>query len=84
VEYRIHQSKLGRSDMEDEIERGRPPPDDVDARILACLSHEPVSSVRSVAQTIRLAPATVHRHVTESLGMQSWPFRPVSTCWRAS
>jgi hypothetical protein len=69
VEYWIHQVELGRSDMEDEVKHGRPPHDDVDARILACLSHESFSSIRSVAQALGLAPARVHRHLTISLDM---------------
>jgi hypothetical protein len=49
VEYWIRQIKLGRSDMEDEAKDSRPPLDHVDARILACLGHEPFSSIRSIA-----------------------------------
>jgi hypothetical protein len=56
----IHQVKLERSDMEDKAKHGRPPLDNVDARSLAYLSHEPLSSIRSIAQTLGLAPATVH------------------------
>jgi hypothetical protein len=61
--------------MKDEVKHGRPPFDDVDARILACLSHEPFSSIRSIAQGLGLAPATVHRHLTTSLDMQPRHFR---------
>jgi hypothetical protein len=39
VEDWIHQVKSGRPDMEDGAKHGHPPLDDVDARILACLSH---------------------------------------------
>jgi hypothetical protein len=60
VEYWIRQVELGQSDMEDEAKHGRPPFDDVDARILACLSYEPFSAIRSIAQTLGLAPATVY------------------------
>jgi hypothetical protein len=60
VEYCIQQIKLGRSDMEDEAKHGRPPLDDVDARIMACPSYEPLYSIRSIARALDLAPATVH------------------------
>jgi hypothetical protein len=56
VEYWIHQVKLGRSEMEDEAMHGRPPLGDVDARILACLSYEPFSMTRSIAQARALRP----------------------------
>jgi hypothetical protein len=50
--------------MEDEVKHGRPMLDDVDARILACLGHEPFSLIRSIAQALGLAPAIVHSHLT--------------------
>jgi hypothetical protein len=50
---------LGRSYMEDEAKHGLPP-DDVDARILACVSYESFFSIRLIAQTLGLAPATVY------------------------
>jgi hypothetical protein len=74
VGHWIHQAKLKRSDIEDEVKHGRLPLDDVDARILACLGHEPFSSTRSIAQALGLAPATVHRHLTISLDIQSRHF----------
>jgi hypothetical protein len=77
VEYWIHPVKLERSDMEDEAKHGRAPLDDVDARILACFSREPFSSIRSIGQTLSLVAATVHRHLTISLGMQPRHFRSV-------
>jgi hypothetical protein len=50
--WRIGSAKSGRPDMEDEEKRGRLLLDDVDAIILACLSHEPFSSVPSNAQAL--------------------------------
>jgi hypothetical protein len=75
VEYWINPVKLGRSDMEDEAKHGRLPLDNADAKILACLSHDSFSSIRSIAQALGLALATVHRHLTISLHMRSRPFR---------
>jgi hypothetical protein len=59
VEYWIYQVKLRGSDMEDETNHGRLPLDDVDTRILACLSHKSFSSIHSIAQDLGLVPATV-------------------------
>jgi hypothetical protein len=75
VEYWIHQVKLGRSDMEDEAKHGRPPLDNVDARILACFSHKSFSSVHSIVQALGPVPATVHQHLTISLDIRPPHFR---------
>jgi hypothetical protein len=61
--------------MEDEAKHGPSPLDDVDARILAYLSHESFSSIRSIAQVLGLAPVRVHRYLTISLDMQPRHFR---------
>jgi hypothetical protein len=63
VEYSIHRVKVGKSHREGEAKHGRPPLDNVDARILACVSHDRFSSIRSIAQALGLAPATVDRHL---------------------
>jgi hypothetical protein len=81
VEYWIDQVKLGTSDMEDEAERDRPPLYDADARILACLSHEPFSSIRSIAQALGLAPATVDQQIPISLDIQFRHFRWILHVW---
>jgi hypothetical protein len=63
--------------MEDEAKRGALPFEDVNARILACLSHEPLSWVRSIAPALGLVPVTVERHITVSLDMQLQHYRCV-------
>jgi hypothetical protein len=75
VEHWVHQVKLGRTSMEDEANPGRLPLDDIDGRILACLSREPDLTVRSIAQILDLVPATVHRRLTISLDMKPRHFR---------
>jgi hypothetical protein len=52
---RIHQIKLRSTDMGNKAKPGRLPLDDVDARILGCLSHEPFTPVRSTEQARRSA-----------------------------
>jgi DNA-binding transcriptional ArsR family regulator len=76
----VHQLKLGRSDLEDEAKHGQLQLDNVEARILACLIHEPFSSICSIVQTLGVAPATVHQHLTIYLDMQPRHFRWVRLC----
>jgi hypothetical protein len=73
IEYWIHQVKSGRSDMENEANLGRLPVDNCDPRILP----ERSSSVRSIAEALGPAAATVDRHLTISLDMQPQHFRRV-------
>jgi hypothetical protein len=75
VEYWVDQVKLGRTVMENEVKPGRPPLEDIDERILACLSHEPFFTVRSIAQVLGVAPVTVHRSLIMSLDMKPRHFR---------
>jgi hypothetical protein len=56
--------------MEHEANHARPPLDDADARILTCLSHEPFSSIRLIAQALGLALAAVPQHLAISLDKQ--------------
>jgi hypothetical protein len=75
VENWVHQVKLGRTAMEDEMKPGRLLLDDLHGRILACLSCEPFFRVRSIAQVLGLAPATVHRRLMIFLEMKPRHFR---------
>jgi hypothetical protein len=75
VEYSVHQVKLGRTTMEDEVKLGRLPLDDNDGRILTCLIRAPYSIIRSIAQVLDVALATVHRRLLISLDMKSRYFR---------
>jgi hypothetical protein len=43
--YSLHEIKLHRSDLSDTLSSGRPPLEDIDARILQVLEAEPWSSV---------------------------------------
>jgi AraC-like DNA-binding protein len=80
VEYWGHQVKLGRTTMEDQVKSGSLPLDDIDGRILACISREPFFTVRSIAQVLGLAPATIHRRFTISLDLKLRHFRWSLTC----
>jgi hypothetical protein len=48
---------FGRHDLHDEICTGRPPLDDVDAKILAFLNKSPFESARSIAERLRVSHA---------------------------
>jgi len=75
VKYWIHELKLGREDLHDQGGPGRPPLDDVDAKILALLQKEPYSSVRTLSESLRYPPTTVYRHLTDALQMKSRHFK---------
>jgi hypothetical protein len=53
----------------------RAPLEDIDARILQVLEAEPWSSVRTVAEFLKIPASTVHLHLTTSLNMKSRHFK---------
>jgi hypothetical protein len=75
VEYSVHQVRLGRTFLEDQVKPGGPSLDDIGGRILTCLNFEPFIRIRSIAQVPGLAPATVHRRLTMSLDMRPGYFQ---------
>jgi hypothetical protein len=74
----LHEIKLYRSDLSDQPSSGRPPLEDIDARILQTLEAEPWSSVRTIAEFLKIPASTVHLHLTTSLNMKSRHFKWVS------
>jgi hypothetical protein len=75
VKYWLHEIKLHRSDMNDRPSSGRPPLEDIDARILQVLEAEPWSSVRTITEFLKILALTVHLHLTTSLNMKSRHFK---------
>jgi hypothetical protein len=75
VVHWVHQVKLGSLTMEDEVNPSPLPLDDIDRRILVCLSREPYLKVRLTPQVLGLAPAIVFRRLTISLDMKPRYFR---------
>jgi transposase len=71
VKYWLHEIELHRSDLSDQSNSGRPPLEDIDARILQVLEAEPWSLVRTIAEFLKSPSLTVHLHLTTSLNMKS-------------
>jgi hypothetical protein len=56
---------------------GRPPLEDIDARILQVLEAEPGSSVRTIAELLKIPASRVHLHLTTSFNMKGRHFKLV-------
>jgi hypothetical protein len=70
LKYWLHEIKLHRSDLSD-----RPPLEDIDARVLRVLEAEPWSSVRTIAEFLKIPASTAHLHLITSLNMKSRHFK---------
>jgi hypothetical protein len=55
IQFWIIEARLGRQDLHDEIRTGRPPLDDLDAKILAMLDNSPFESAHSITETLHIA-----------------------------
>jgi hypothetical protein len=75
VKCRLYEIKLHRSDLGDRPSSGRPPLDDIDARILQVLEAEPWSSIRTIAEFFKIPASAVNLHLTTSLNMNSRYFK---------
>jgi hypothetical protein len=71
VKNSLQKIKLHPSDLSDRPSSGRPPLDDINARILQVLEAEPWSSVRMIAEFLKIPASTVHLHLTTSLKMKA-------------
>jgi hypothetical protein len=70
MKYWLHQIKLHRSHLSDRASSGRPPLEDINARILQILEVESWSSLRTIAEFFKIFASTVHLHLTTSLPIQ--------------
>jgi hypothetical protein len=75
VKYWLHEIKLHRSDLSDRPNSGQLPLEDIDARILQVLEAEPWSSIRTIAEFLKIPASTVHLHLPTSLNMKNRHFK---------
>jgi hypothetical protein len=75
VKYRLHEIQFHRSDLSDRPNSGRVPLEDIDVGILQILEAEPWSSVRTIAEFLKIPASTVHLRRTTSLNMKSHWFK---------
>jgi hypothetical protein len=75
VKYWLHEIKLHHSDLSDRQNSGRSPLEDIDARILQVLEAEPWSSVRTIAEFLKIPASTVHFHLTTFLNRKGGHFK---------
>jgi hypothetical protein len=76
VKFWITKIRRGRQDLHDEIRTGRPPLDDLDAKILAIFDRYPFDSAHSIAERLLIAHSKVLQHFYEFLGFKSFHL-----CW---
>jgi hypothetical protein len=70
VQLWIGEIRRGRQDLHDENCTGRPPLDDLDAKILVILDKSPFESIRPIADTFRDNLAIVLRRLYDSIGFR--------------
>jgi hypothetical protein len=68
--------RVGRQDLHAEIPTGRPPLDDIDAKILAIWNKSSFESARSIAEMLCVRHTTVLNHLHLSIG-----FKSCHLCW---
>jgi hypothetical protein len=71
VQFWITEIQRGRQDLHDEIRRGRPPLDGLDAKILAVLNKSPFQSFSSTAERLAVSLSTVLQYFHESIGFNA-------------
>jgi histone-lysine N-methyltransferase SETMAR len=70
VYYSVKEFRCGRDDIVDQTRPGRSPIDNLDGDILCVLQYGPFATVRSIAEEVDISHETVHRRLTESLGLR--------------
>jgi transposase len=70
VYYWVKEFRCGRDDVVDQTRPERPSIDNLDADILCVLQHSPFATVRSITEEAGVSHETVHRRLTESLGLR--------------
>jgi hypothetical protein len=76
VRFWIAEVWFGRQDLHAEIRTGKPPLDNLDAKISAILDKSPFDSAYSMARRLRVGHATLFEHLHVSVG-----FKPLHLRW---
>jgi hypothetical protein len=74
IKYWLYQLKLGRTDLTIQCVGGRPYLDDTDAEIVSVLPISPVSSVRTIADSLGIPASTVYLDLGEKIGFKNYFF----------
>jgi hypothetical protein len=72
VQFWIAETQLGHQDLHDEIRTGRPPLDDLDAKILDILDKSPFESAYSISERLLVVHPAVLLHLHGSIGFKSF------------
>jgi hypothetical protein len=75
VRFWIAEVRFGRQDLHDKICTGRPPLDDLNAKILSILDKSPFELACSIAERLRVDHATVLEHLHISIGFKLFHLR---------
>jgi hypothetical protein len=81
IRFWIAEVRFGRQDLHDKIRTGRPPLDDLDAKILAILAKSPLESACSIDERLRVGRATVLEHLNVSIDFKSFHLHWVPDLW---
>jgi hypothetical protein len=82
IRFWIAEAGLGRQDLYDKIGSGRPPCDDLDARILDILDKSPCESAQSRAERPLIVPSTMLRHCITSFTSNRSIYIACRICWQ--
>jgi hypothetical protein len=78
VQFWVGEVRFGRQDLHDEIRSGRPPLDDIDAKIFAILNNSPFELAHSIAERLGVTNVTVFNHLHLSIVFISFTLGPAS------
>jgi hypothetical protein len=70
IRFWIVEARLGRQDLHNAIRTGKPPLDDLDAKILATLDKSQFESTHSISDRLLIAHLTVLQHLYHSIGFK--------------
>jgi hypothetical protein len=83
IECWLHQINLGRTDLQTQHAGGRPVLHDTDAKVLSFLRKYPFSSVRTIAEPMKIHASIIHSHLVENLSIKilfvRWVLHPLTS-----